>query len=429
VSDGSAHTRVGEPHVRLLRGRRPGRVLAILRACAAVLIVGVGVAWFVQPRVAEAQPMLTLAGVDRYAASVPGPGGSSTHALIGGRLEARPGAAFVAGKDEVLALRLSDGGRLVLRGGERLEVVAARGLAPEHEVEGSALLKLEGGEVLLACDDEPASGPVALLLSIPRGAPLGVLVLHRGSAHVAQPPGHESTPGVALRAGAIARFFPVPPSVPSGGKPRGTVPGDGANGRPTPIDLRGPVQVLLTATGAVVDGEPARALFHDLEVFGGPRLERPVEPFVSGRVWRVVSGRAERRGDGLTLRESVAEAMGTFVQERPTRGVVLAWRPDPSASRARTLRLLLRGPAGLTASLPDLGSSATLRAATEASDPGLVTLDLALPDGWAAALPAHGELRLSLSWPGPRADVFVPAVEAARFDGAFLGTAPVGSGE
>lgn len=411
VSNGSASVAVGAAHVRLLHGRRPSRMRSIFRACAAVLIVGVGVAWFVRPRAAEAEVVLSLAGVDRYAAA--GAGAAQVH--VGGRLEARPGVVFAAGKDEMLALRLSDGGRLVLRGGERLEVVAAEGLAPEHGGEGGALLRLQGGEVLLACEQGSAAEPVALLISVPRGQPLGVFVLLRGAAHVAQPPGHETDPAVALSDDAIARFFPFA---------AGTGP------KAAPIELRGPTQVVLSAGGTLVEGEPARALFRDLEVFGGPRLERRVEPFVSVRVWRVVSGRAERGGEVLTLRESVTVATGaSFVSRDPLmRGVVVAWTPDPSAGRARTLRLLLRGPAGLTASLPDLGSSAVLRATAADVEPGLVTLDLPLPDGWATALPAHGELRLALSWPGPRADVFVPAAEAARFEGAFLGSAAVGSG-
>jgi hypothetical protein len=190
-----------------------------------------------------------------------------------------------------------------------------------------------------------------------------------------------------------------------------------------PLDLRGPTQVLLTGEGAVVEGAPAAALFEDLEVFGGPLRRRRVEPLVPASFWRVVSGPARRLDDGVELR-----LPATATAQAP--GTVLAWKPDPSALQAGVLRLLLRGPAGLTATLPDVGASAVLGPADGRAEPGLSTLDLVLPDGWAARLPAHGELRLALTRSSAPIAPATPAAPATvRFDGAFLGRAAARAGE
>lgn len=396
--------------LRVLEARRSQPWAALARAAAAALLVGLGWTWLAAPRDAEARAVVALAGVDHYALA-----GAGSEVSLGGRVEARPGTAFVAGRDEVLALRLGDGGRFVLRQGERLDVSALSGVELPGDASsegGGALLTLAGGEVLLACEGGGSPAPVRLLLRVPgTGVPLGLFTLRRGAAHVAQAPGLETRPAVALADGAAAGFTPYL---------------EGARRWGACADLRGPVEVLVGAEGAVVQGEPARHQFVDLERFGGPLLERRVEPFVSARQWRVLEGRARRVGGSLSLEPSTSG-----------RRAVLAWRPDDSAASARVLRLQVRGPAGvslvdpfaLAGHGPQFGGFAEeLLLAGSSEDPGLATVELALPSDWPALTQATaGELRLEFRWPEGVPGEVAPqgAAAALHFDGAFLGAAPV----
>lgn len=366
-----------------LRTQRPARpTWALVRAAAALLLVGLGLLALVGPRAAQAGPVLVLDGLERFSLAS---GASRFHAQ--GALTAHLGQRFAAGLQELLSLHLSGGGRLVLAQGEALDV------ARLPRAEREAVLRLTAGEVLL----DTRQGPAAVLLARPAdGVPFGLLEVEGGAAHVALGLGPDGGPAVALMAGARARFTPV----------------DGP-----PLTFEGPTHVALSGRGLSALGPPAQALFHELELLGGPLARPASDPFVEARRWRVLSGRGVRGGVGLSLRPAAARGADDERSE-----VLLGWLPDPSVLSAGRLRLMLQGPAGLSVALPDLlpdgAIAGRLEPGAEGAEPGLVTLEVALPAGWAERL-AGRELRLALRWPEHGAG----AASWVRWDGAAFAQA------
>ena len=115
-------------------------------------------------------------------------------------------------------------------------------------------------------------------------------------------------------------------------------------------------------------GPAEESLFRELTFFGGhvPRPTRVVS--VPARRWRVDAGRGRLRAQGLRLDLSAPAA--------------LSWRPLRGLRAARTLRLALRGPAGLRVRVPLLGQSQRFQAASDGDEPGIHIVAFDLPEDW-----------------------------------------------
>jgi hypothetical protein len=375
------------PSIARARAASPLRVVrpAIRRASwavvsvAAALLVAVGLAIVLSRRPAEAAPGLQLAALDRLA-------------LPGGALEMHPGRVALVGEvfepalGELLALRFEGDAKVVLGAGDAVRV--AEGEPDEHV---DAVLRLENGEARL----ETSRGPVSLAV---RDA--GTLVLRRGAAHVTVLAGAVAAngPAVALAARSTATWRRA----------------DGAT-----FELAGPTTVLLGPDGPTASGEPAGSLFRDLEFFGGTLGPAAPEVPVGARHWRIASGDAQRSRGRLRLDAPVGAAGGE--------GARLAWAARGPAAGMRVLELAVRGPAGLRVLAPDLGVEATLDHDTRTgSEPGVPTVDLALPVDWAKGLP-DGELTLVFSW--PPADASATGGPSAASRGAWFDAAVFSPGD
>jgi hypothetical protein len=381
------------------RADRPGLRSGL--ALAALVLATLGASFVLRGAPAEAEPTLALAGLERWSADPAASSAVWRRAEQAGPRVLRAGERLTTNTEELLALALAGGGRLGVARGGVASVALTRVPQPGSERAVNAVLSLAGGEALLDAERgfaalilAPAKAGALLLEPADEGAPLGLLLLAAGHAHVALPtPCTEGAcePALALAPGARARWLPA---------------------RGEALDLSGPLEARLSSGGAAVSGVPDRALFRDLDLLGGALKAGGAEPVVDARLWRAVAGRVKRGGEGLKL--------------EPGADVVLAWTPDASASGARVLRVLLDAASdlgGLVVSLPDFGVNATLPA-DAAAEPGVGGVDLALPDGWAERL-AGGDLRVSFAWPpSPEAVRRLPSF-SLRFHGATLGRWPL----
>jgi hypothetical protein len=343
-----------------LRARRPqpllGRRSWVTAAAIALVFLGAGILFSRGGAEAEAGLHLTsLARVDRA--------GAMRMSQVQPRYFAELGRVFTPAEDELLAFGFGPASRLIAGSGDALRVARAdeaRRACPTSfpgtaSIQGSVLMRLESGEVLLVTEDQP------LCLMVEEA---GVLVLLEGAAHVAVDA--QGGPAVALPPGSEARFYPR-----AGGE----------------LHLSGPATGLLSAAGPQRFGEEARSLFDELKFFGGPLPRDVQETPISARTCGVRAGLVRKGRHDLQILAPVTDEP----QDVHAR---LTWSPRPWLSDAHLVRVHLRAPAGTRVGLvwPDAATKAgeaqtedertSLRRTSLTVEPGIAVIELPLPAGW-----------------------------------------------
>lgn len=415
-----SETESARPELRVLRGRAPAATGSfgsglLGKAVAAVLLIGFSVAIIAMSGMlrdevdgggAQAEAGFYVESVAHYV--LPAESGAqpaavetrrAAHLAVGEVLAAKPGGMVAYGLGSRSHVLLGAGDRLRVASGEQVPTglldAAAQDLTeafadaqPVPRGRGvvhtsmplfdlATLLRLESGEALL---DARMDRPLLLLVG-----DRGLLVLRSGAAHIAGGTAEQAAPALALRDGARARFHRL-----------------AAGGEVEAFDLQGPTHVHLVAEGQPVSttssAGAAASLFRDLELFGGAlrRQDRSrLEP-IPARLWHRIDGPALRRDGRFRV------ALGG---EHPGR---VAFEPPASLHGARSLLITLRAPAGTRVAvraLPEaedagraLVVDGVLDRDTRGDEPGLVSLELELPQDWARRLGA-GELVLGIVGP------------------------------
>ena len=359
------------------------------RAAAAVLLVGLTsmALWSggAEPVEAAGVRLASLQRLDEAATVRAFP------AVERGRV-ATVGEVFAPKDDELLALELSGSSWVVLRGGDSVRVSSERcsasdtvcfssqmrdsvrrvlGKAGTAIASQDAMLRIDQGEVRVG-----STGNVVPLWITNRG----LLAVTQGAVHV-RVQNTDADPVVSLAGASRAVLFPLH--------------------RDTPVVLAREGSVVLGSKDVAPAGPAAASLFRELAFFGGlvPRSTRTID--VPARRWKVTSGAARLRAEGLRF------------DARKTLGV--RWRVPAGLEAARTLRLSLRGPAGMTIRVPALDLTHQIEDASSQAEPGVHVVDLALPAGWVTRLQAR-PLAIEVSSPDAMADTSrVGWFEAATF--------------
>ena len=364
-----------------LRARRLGPLFGVrAMAAAAAVLVALGATFVLGDRGPRAEAGLQLRALGRIER-----GGAVQMSQVQPRYFAALGHVFAPAHDELLSFDLADEALVVVGEGDAVRVVRAAEAAAAG-LGGDAVLRLESGEARLATREHP------IPLQIDG---VGLLVLTEGAAHVAIDAAG-GTPAVALADHSQARFFRA------GG---GSVP------------LTGPTRVLLSAQGPTAFGAPARSLFEELRLFGGPLPPPRLVRSVAARQFEPTTAGARRRGHALEL---VAASSGAAVS------TALAWPAPAAVATAATLEVRLRAPVGTRVSLVQQPGEVSRPTAVVTEDgtqrePGTATVLLSLPATWHEHL-ERGQL--TLQFDVPAGAVPAPAADArvvrAWFDGVAL---------